>query len=52
MGKPEPPTREQTRLLREAAWATQKEIVRVDDSGTLVLHRPLAAWSLVLIKQM
>jgi len=52
MGKPEPPTREQTRLLREAAWATQKEVVRVDDSGTLVLRRSLAAWSLVLIKQM
>jgi xylan 1,4-beta-xylosidase len=51
MGKPDPPTREQTRLLREAAWATKKEIVRTDTTGTLDLHRPIAPWSLVLIKQ-
>jgi xylan 1,4-beta-xylosidase len=51
MGRPEPPTREQTKALREAAWATQKEIVRADASGSLDLHRTLAPWSLVLIRQ-
>jgi xylan 1,4-beta-xylosidase len=51
MGKPEPPSREQTRLLRETAWATQKEVIRADDAGALDLHRTIAAWSLVLIKQ-
>jgi xylan 1,4-beta-xylosidase len=51
MGKPEPPSREQTRLLRETAWATQKEVIRADDAGALDLHRTIATWSLVLIKQ-
>ncbi len=51
MGRPEPPTREQTKALREAAWATQKEIVRADISGNLDLHRALSPWSLVLVRQ-
>ena len=52
MGKPEPPNRAQTEVLREAAWATKKEVVRADEAGNLDLHRPIAAWSLVLVKQM
>jgi xylan 1,4-beta-xylosidase len=52
MGRPEPPTREQTQLLREAALATQKEFVHADAHGELYLSRSLAAWSLVLIKQL
>jgi xylan 1,4-beta-xylosidase len=51
MGKPEPPNLEQTRLLREAAWATEKEAVRADGAGNLDLHRVIAPWSLVLVKQ-
>lgn len=51
MGRPEPPTLDQTKALREAALATQKEIVRVDASGHLDLNRPIAPWSLVLVKQ-
>lgn len=51
MGQPEPPDREQTRVLREAAWATEKEIVRVDDTGTLDLHRSIGPWSVVLVKE-
>jgi xylan 1,4-beta-xylosidase len=51
MGRPEPPTVDQTKALREAALATQKEIVRADASGRLNLNRPLAPWSLVLVKQ-
>jgi xylan 1,4-beta-xylosidase len=51
MGKPEPPTREQTKLLREAAWATAKEVVCADGAGNLNLHRAIAPWSLVLIQQ-
>jgi len=51
MGKPEPPNREQTRLLRETAWATQREVIRADNAGVLDLHRTIATWSLVLIKQ-
>ena len=52
MGSPEPPNRAETRELREAAWATKRETVRADQSGRLVLSRPLDAWSLVLLDQL
>ena len=51
MGKPEPPNIEQTRALREAAWATKKEVVRADAAGNLDLKRSIEPWSLVLVKQ-
>jgi xylan 1,4-beta-xylosidase len=51
MGRPEPPNPAQTKALREAAWATEKEIVRADGSGALDVHRKIAPWSLVLVKQ-
>lgn len=52
MGKPEPPNRAQTKLLRKAAWATKKEVVRSDDSGALDVDRAIAPWSLVLVKEL
>jgi xylan 1,4-beta-xylosidase len=52
LGRPEPPTPAQTKALREAAWATQKELVRADGAGNLDLHRMIAPWSLVLLKQL
>jgi xylan 1,4-beta-xylosidase len=52
MGRPEPPTREQTALLRGSAWATLHEYVHADTRGTLFIHRPLEAWSIMLIKQL
>jgi xylan 1,4-beta-xylosidase len=52
MGKPEPPNPAQTEFLRNAAWATAKEVVRADSNGNLLLQRPIAAWSLVLVKQL
>ena len=52
MGRPEPPTREQTELLRRAAWATLHEYVHADEHGTLTVRRPLEAWSIMLIKQL
>jgi xylan 1,4-beta-xylosidase len=52
MGKPEPPNVEQTRALREAAWATKKETVRSDSAGNLELKRSIEPWSLVLVKQL
>lgn len=51
MGKPEPPNREQTALLRNLAWSTQKRIVRADGAGRLHLSMELHPWSVVLIKQ-
>jgi xylan 1,4-beta-xylosidase len=52
MGRPEPPTREQTEVLRKLAWATRKELVRADANGDLAIQRSLAAWTVVLIQQM
>jgi xylan 1,4-beta-xylosidase len=51
MGMPEPPNQGLTKLLREAAWDTKKEIVRVDRSGNLEVRRQIAPWSLVLVKE-
>jgi xylan 1,4-beta-xylosidase len=51
LGRPEPPSPAQTKLLRETAWATKKEVVRADRAGNLDLHRQIAPWSLVLVKQ-
>ncbi len=51
MGMPEPPNPEQTRVLREAAWALRKEQVHADKQGRLSIHRPIEPWSLVLVKQ-
>jgi xylan 1,4-beta-xylosidase len=51
MGRPEPPTREQTALLQQSAWATAREYLHADATGTLVLQRPLAAWAVCLLKQ-
>ena len=52
MGKPEPPNREQTALLRKLAWNTEKNIVQADATGNLHIQIKLKPWSVVLIKQM
>jgi xylan 1,4-beta-xylosidase len=52
MGRPEPPTREQTELLRQSAWATGREIVHADGAGTLTVKRPLQPWAVMLVKQL
>jgi xylan 1,4-beta-xylosidase len=52
IGKPEPPTREQTAVLRRDAEAVKTEIFHADPSGRFVLERPIEPWSLVLIQQL
>jgi xylan 1,4-beta-xylosidase len=52
MGRPEPPTRDQTSLLRQSAWSTSREYTHADKQGSLVIHRQLDPWSVMLIKQM
>jgi xylan 1,4-beta-xylosidase len=52
MGRPEPPTREQTWILREAAQDTQKELLHADGNGSFVLHRRMAPWAVLLLRQM
>lgn len=51
IGAPHSPTREQTELLKEKAWSTQKYIVKANDQGVLSIERELSPWSLVLIRQ-
>ena len=52
MGRPEPPTREQTAELRRLAWATKKDVLHADKDGQLHFRLSMPAWSLVLVKQM
>lgn len=51
MGKPDPPTREQTQTLLKAAWGTRKEVVKVNSDGVLEVKRTVAPWSIVLLTE-
>lgn len=51
MGRPEPPTREQTAALALAAWGTRQERLAADATGCFTLARPIAPWSLVLVRE-
>lgn len=51
MGKPEPPTREQIKVLKKAANGLDIEIVVADEQGNLNINREMSPWSLVLIEQ-
>jgi len=50
MGKPEPPAREQTKQLREAAFATKKEKAKADVKGNYLFEKTLQPWECVLIQ--
>ncbi len=52
MGAPHSPSREEIAVLKEKAWATQKEIVKVGQDGKLALKRDMAPWSCVLIREL
>lgn len=52
MGKPDPPTREQSAALKAAAWNTQKEFLQSDANGTLTIRRSLEAWTLLVVHQL
>jgi len=51
MGSPDPPTREQTQLLKKLAMNTQKEQIRSDEKGMLNLELTLSPWAVVLLKE-
>jgi xylan 1,4-beta-xylosidase len=51
MGRPEPPTREQTAVLRKAAMATCRDTFRADSGGVLAFNAVLAPWSIASIRQ-
>ena len=51
MGKPEPPTREQIKVMKQYAENLKTEILTADEKGMLKIDRVLSPWSLVLIEQ-
>jgi len=51
MGRPEPPAREQTATLSEAAWATKRECFQADAAGRFRLERAIAPWTLVFVRE-
>ncbi len=50
-GCPEPPTREETALLRSAADTTRKIVLKADASGALRYDVTLSAWALLLLTE-
>ncbi|WP_321373345.1 hypothetical protein [uncultured Draconibacterium sp.] len=52
MGKPEPPTREQIKVMKAYAENLKTEIVTVGEDGILDIDQTLTPWSVVLIQQM
>jgi xylan 1,4-beta-xylosidase len=51
MGKPEPPTREQIKVMKEVANRLNTEIMAADEKGNFNLKHTISPWSLVLIEQ-
>lgn len=51
MGKPEPPTREEIKVMKAYANTMKTEFVKADKNGNLTVNRSITPWSLVLIKQ-
>ena len=51
MGSPEPPTREQTQILKSNAWNTKKEQVKADSNGVLQWEQIFSPWTVALLKE-
>ena len=51
LGKPHSPSQDQIALLRDFAWDTSREIVKVDDHGVLRLELTLAPWAIAFIRE-
>ncbi len=51
MGAPEPPSREETILLRKAARNLKQEFFTADDRGHFSLKRTITPWSVVMIRE-
>ncbi len=51
MGKPEPPTREQVKIMKQVAENMKTSTVVAGEDGTLHLQQELSPWSVVLIEQ-
>ncbi|WP_299780744.1 hypothetical protein [uncultured Formosa sp.] len=51
MGKPEPPTREQIKVMKQYAENLNTELITANTKGEVKIKRELSPWSLVLIEQ-
>ena len=51
MGKPEPPTREQIKVMKDYAENLNTQLFTADKNGVVKIKRELTPWSLVLIEQ-
>ena len=52
MGAPHSPNIREIEFLRQKAWDTVKEIVKVDEDGRLILKRDREQWSCILIREL
>lgn len=52
MGAPHSPNIREIEFLRQKAWDTVKEIVKVDEDGRLKLKRDIDPWSCILIREL
>ena len=51
MGRPEPPTREQTEQLKEHTDRCGNEQFTVDSNGALSIRKTMQPWSVFLLRQ-
>ncbi len=51
MGSPPSPTSDQILLLRDFAWATNRQIANTDEKGMLSLKLNLSPWAVALIRE-
>ena len=52
MGAPHSPNIREIEFLRQKAWDTVKEIVKVDEDGRLILKRDIDPWSCIFIREL
>ncbi|MEI6865255.1 hypothetical protein [Flavicella sp.] len=51
IGKPEPPTREQIKIMKKEANNLKTWVALVDETGNLIIDHELTPWSVMLIEQ-
>ena len=52
MGSPKSPNREETKLLIDEGWKTEKRFITADKSGVLTIELDLKPWAVALIKEL
>ncbi|HEY5589867.1 MAG TPA: glycoside hydrolase [Paludibacter sp.] len=51
MGSPQSPDREQTKILIDEGWKTEKRFITADKEGVLTIQIDLKPWAVALIKE-